>query len=70
MVLLASTLRASNHPLSRSLYATLEKNEIEPLDSFNEEIGKGITGEKDGFYINKSIKDYGNNDRCIISTKI
>ena len=26
--------------------------------------------KKDGFYINKSIKDYGNNDRCIISTKI
>jgi release factor glutamine methyltransferase len=25
---------------------------------------------KDGFYINKVIKDYGNNDRCIISTKI
>ena len=23
-----------------------------------------------GFYINKAIKDYGNNDRCIISTKI
>ena len=26
--------------------------------------------EKEGFYVNKSIKDYGNNDRCIISTKI
>ena len=26
--------------------------------------------KKEGFYINKSIKDYGNNDRCIISTKI
>ena len=26
--------------------------------------------KKDGFYINKSVKDYGNNDRCIISTKI
>jgi release factor glutamine methyltransferase len=25
---------------------------------------------KEGFYVNKSIKDYGNNDRCIISTKI
>ena len=23
-----------------------------------------------GFYVNKAIKDYGNNDRCIISTKI
>ena len=26
--------------------------------------------KKEGFYINKSLKDYGNNDRCIISTKI
>ena len=24
----------------------------------------------EGFYINKTLKDYGNNDRCIISTKI
>jgi release factor glutamine methyltransferase len=24
----------------------------------------------DGFYVNKTIQDYGNNDRCIISTKI
>jgi len=26
--------------------------------------------KREGFYINKSIKDYGNNDRCLISTKI
>ena len=26
--------------------------------------------KKEGFYVNKCIKDYGNNDRCIISTKI
>ena len=25
--------------------------------------------KEEGFYINKAIKDYGNNDRCIISTK-
>ena len=24
----------------------------------------------EGFYVNKAIRDYGNNDRCIISTKI
>ena len=24
----------------------------------------------EGFYVNKAIKDYGNNDRCVISTKI
>jgi release factor glutamine methyltransferase len=26
--------------------------------------------KEEGFYINKAVKDYGNNDRCIISTKI
>jgi release factor glutamine methyltransferase len=26
--------------------------------------------EKEGFYINKTLKDYGKKDRCIISTKI
>ena len=26
--------------------------------------------KEEGFYLNKAIKDYGNNDRCIISTKI
>jgi release factor glutamine methyltransferase len=30
---------------------------------------KEILKEK-GFYVNKVIKDYGKNDRCIISTKI
>ncbi|MDC3294608.1 peptide chain release factor N(5)-glutamine methyltransferase [Candidatus Pelagibacter ubique] len=26
--------------------------------------------KEEGFYVNKAIKDYGNNNRCIISTKI
>ncbi|MDB2692855.1 peptide chain release factor N(5)-glutamine methyltransferase [Candidatus Pelagibacter bacterium] len=26
--------------------------------------------KEEGFYVNRAIKDYGNNDRCIISTKI
>src|SRR5690606_27826842 len=41
--LLTSTLRASSHPLSRSLYNILDKNEIQTLDDFEEEVGKGIT---------------------------
>lgn len=44
IALLTSTLRASNHPLSRSLYAILDKNNIETLDDFKEEVGHGITG--------------------------
>ncbi|WP_055448608.1 heavy metal translocating P-type ATPase [Lacinutrix mariniflava] len=42
--LLTSTLRASNHPLSRSLYAILDKNNIQTLDDFKEDVGQGITG--------------------------
>ncbi|MDT0605768.1 heavy metal translocating P-type ATPase [Croceitalea rosinachiae] len=45
--LLKNTLRASNHPLSRSLYNILESNEIETLDAFEEETGKGIQGRVD-----------------------
>jgi len=26
--------------------------------------------KEEGFYVNNAIKDYGNNDRCIVSTKI
>ncbi|MCF4101411.1 heavy metal translocating P-type ATPase metal-binding domain-containing protein [Gillisia sp. M10.2A] len=44
ITLLTSTLRASNHPLSRSLYKMLQENDIETLDEFEEEIGKGISG--------------------------
>ncbi len=40
--LLKSTLRGSNHPLSRALYNLLEQNDILTLDSFEESIGEGI----------------------------
>ncbi|MAY23151.1 MAG: heavy metal translocating P-type ATPase [Flavobacteriaceae bacterium] len=39
---LTSSLRASNHPLSRALYDLLNKNNITTLDSFEEVTGKGI----------------------------
>ena len=42
--LLTSTLRASNHSLSRQLYELLNKNEIQTLDDFEENVGQGITG--------------------------
>ena len=41
--LLTSTLRASSHPLSRSLYHILDKNNIQTLDDFEEEVGEGIS---------------------------
>ena len=49
--LLTSTLRASNHPLSRSLYELLDENNITTLDAFQEEVGKGITGTLDNQHI-------------------
>lgn len=50
--LLTNTLRASSHPLSRALYGILEKNEIQTLDDFEEEVGKGISAS----FHNNSIK--------------
>lgn len=43
--LLRSTLRNSNHPLSRSLYSLLEDNHILTLDDYEEHIGKGIAAK-------------------------
>ena len=40
--LLKSTLRGSNHPLSRSLYELLSEHNIVSLDTFEEHLGKGI----------------------------
>ncbi|WP_308993015.1 heavy metal translocating P-type ATPase metal-binding domain-containing protein [Mariniflexile litorale] len=40
--LLKSTLRGSNHPLSRSLYALLDQNNIVTLDTYEEFLGQGI----------------------------
>ncbi|WP_298551125.1 heavy metal translocating P-type ATPase metal-binding domain-containing protein [uncultured Algibacter sp.] len=40
--LLRSTLRNSNHPLSRSLYSLLEEHDIVTLEDYEEYVGKGI----------------------------
>lgn len=40
--LLKSSLRQSNHPLSRALYDILEAHQIVTLDTYEEQIGKGI----------------------------
>lgn len=42
--LLTTTLYASNHPLSRSLYTLLQAHDICTLDEFREEVGHGIVG--------------------------
>ncbi len=42
--LLKNTLRASNHPLSRSLYDMLAEQNIVTLDDYEEHLGKGLEG--------------------------
>ena len=44
VTLLRSTLRNSNHPLSRQLYDLLSGFDILTLDHFNESAGKGVEG--------------------------
>lgn len=40
--LLKNTLRASNHPLSRTLYSLLAEYDIVPLDNYKETVGRGM----------------------------
>ncbi|MDY0781414.1 heavy metal translocating P-type ATPase [Tenacibaculum sp. IB213877] len=42
--ILKSLLRASNHPLSRNLYNSLEEVSAIPVENFQEHIGKGLEG--------------------------
>jgi Cu+-exporting ATPase len=67
--LLTSTLRASNHPLSRSLYELLNENNIITLDDFKDETGLGVQGTKGNTtikigslkYTNHQIQPLNNN---------
>ena len=56
--LLKNTLRASNHPLSRSLYALLKEHNIETLDDYTEYTGKGVHGVKDKSDIKVGSADF------------
>ncbi|TYA92308.1 heavy metal translocating P-type ATPase [Seonamhaeicola marinus] len=49
--LLKSTLRGSNHPLSRSLYELLSDHNIVTLDTYKEHTGKGIEAKHNQDYI-------------------
>ncbi|SHH41185.1 heavy metal translocating P-type ATPase [Winogradskyella jejuensis] len=50
--ILKSSLRGSNHPLSRTLYDILKANDIVSLDTFEEHVGKGIEAK----YKSKELK--------------
>jgi len=77
--MLKSTLRASNHPLSRSLYSILDKNEILTLDDFKEDVGKGISSVINkrnikvgsfGFVNNNQSKKIQNSKKTAVNVSI
>ncbi len=56
--LLKNTLRASNHPLSRTLYGMLAEQNIVTLDEYEEHLGKGIEGVKEDSTIKIGSADF------------
>tara|TARA_R110002072_G_scaffold182067_2_gene338234 strand:+ start:4282 stop:6678 length:2397 start_codon:yes stop_codon:yes gene_type:complete len=56
--LLKSTLRTSNHPLSRSLYELLKENDILTLDEYEELPGKGLSAGANGNRIKIGSADF------------
>ena len=56
--LLKNTLRASNHPLSRTLYDMLAEHNIVPLDEYQEHLGQGLEGKKDDDHIKIGSADF------------
>ncbi len=59
--LLKNTLRASNHPLSRTLYDLLAAHNIVPLDEYQEHLGQGLEGKKDDGHIKIGSADFVGN---------
>ncbi len=56
--LLTSTLRASNHPLARSIYALLKENNIQTLDDFEEVVGHGMSARVNSDHIKIGSLNY------------
>ncbi|RRQ49534.1 HAD family hydrolase [Maribacter algicola] len=59
--LLKNTLRASNHPLSRTLYDILSDHNIYTLDEYEEHVGKGLEGSKGGKHIKVGSSEFVGN---------
>lgn len=60
--LLKSTLRTSNHPLSRSLYDFLQENNILSLDDYEELPGKGLNARSGNQQIKIGSAEYVNHN--------
>jgi Cu+-exporting ATPase len=73
---LKSTLRGSNHPLSRSLYELLAEQDIVSLDHFEEHVGQGIASSYrdlqlkigSAAFVGQSLTEAATNTRVHIST--
>ena len=70
--LLKNTLRASNHPLSRALYAMLAEQQIMTLDDYQEYLGKGVEGAKGDSRIKVGSSEFVGNPHAtdILNTEV
>ena len=69
--LLRSSLRNSNHPLSRSLYNLLQSEDIITLDDYREDIGKGISAKHANNEIKIGSSSYvGSEDTAALNTTV
>ncbi len=66
--LLKNTLRASSHPLSRSLYELLKEHDIVTLDSYKEYPGKGMEAIHNGDIIKIGSIAFVNNTHTVQET--
>lgn len=55
---LKNTIRASNHPLSRSLYNLLKEQNIITLDEYEEHVGKGLESTKNEVHMRIGSSDF------------
>ncbi|APQ16047.1 heavy metal translocating P-type ATPase [Maribacter hydrothermalis] len=56
--ILKNTIRASNHPLSRSLYDLLKEQNIITLDEYEEHVGKGLESSKNDISMKIGSADF------------
>ena len=71
-IILKSSLRGSNHPLSRTLYNILQENNIITLDTFEEYIGQGIEAKHNAINMKIGSANFvGNtNDSKVLNTTV
>lgn len=70
--ILKSTLRASNHPLSRNLYETFLESELVTISNFKETVGKGIEVTYNNINLKLGASSFVNNqdDKRSLDTSV